>query len=437
MILSGNDKEQEREKHQRGDRQSTTFFLVAGTLASVLFFADAALSVYYYQNTDGADLRWLLALLDLGLVLTLFALAGRKVSRLLVSMKLALTLLFVLAIVSIIGTILPTKDNVVESGWVNNPLYEFYDAIGLFEMYYTRWFLFILFLLAANLSWCIYKRLHVTLKNAIHPRVDVRDSFIINQPHTARFDGRGLEDFRRALSGHRYRVHQADSGAILAEKGRFSALASIAFHLSIIVMGVGAIIGGMLGWSEQLYVPDGETASVPNTEMEVTNHGFNVEYTPVEDERGLIVGYQPIDYSSDLEVFQDGESLDRKTITVNGPLRTHPAGSNSMLNFFGSTSINFHQSAYDLTEEGGYATILEVNYRPGMLLVIVGLGIMMIGITIALFFPHRRIWAKVGESGELLLGGRTNRAQVSFARDFQGIVSATGQESQQEAGTDV
>jgi cytochrome c biogenesis protein len=399
-------------------------------------FADIILSIYYYQNKSGADLRWLLALLDLGLVLSLLSLAGKRVSRLLRSMWLAVILLFVIAILSIIGTILPNKDQVVESGWINNPLYDFYDAIGFFDMYYSRWYLFLLFLLTANLSWCIYKRLRITLKNAIHPKVDVRETFVASQPLTAKIPGAGIEDFKKS-AGHRYRMHQASSGAVLAQKGRFSALASIAFHLSFLFLGVGGIIGGMLGWTDQLYIPDGETVDVPHSELQVTNHEFNIDYATIEDERGLVVGYKPVEYTSDLEITRNGETVDSKTITVNGPMRIGPPDRSSVLNFFGSTSINLHQSAYDVTETGQYATIIEVNYMPGKLIVYIGFAMMMVGITLALYIPHRRIWARVGESGELVIGGRTNRSKVSFGREFNRIKTELGQNEQQEAGTDV
>jgi cytochrome c biogenesis protein ResB len=437
-TLSGNDREQGGGKSsQQNTRTETTSFLIAGTLAMAFLFADIILSIYYYQNKSGADLRWLLALLDLGLVLSLLSLAGKRVSRLLRSMWLTVILLFVIAILSIIGTILPNKDQVVESGWINNPLYDFYDAIGFFDMYYSRWYLFLLFFLTANLSWCIYKRIHVTLKNAIHPKVDVRDSFISSQPLSASFPGGDVEDFRKAISGHRYRMHKASSGAVLAEKGRFSALASITFHLSFIFLGVGGIIGGMLGWTDQIYIPDGSTVDVPNTELQVTNHEFNIDYVTIEDERGLVVGYKPVEYTSDLEVTRNGEMVDIKTITVNGPLRVNQPGRSSMLNFLGSTSINLHQSAYDVTETGQYATILEVNYMPGKLIVYIGFVMMMVGITLALYVPHRRIWAKVtDDEGELVVGGRTNRSKVSFGREFNRIKNELGQEGR-EAGTDV
>jgi len=420
----------------QGAPQGAAAFLVTGTLALIFLFADVVLSIYYYRHTSGDDLRWLLALLDIGLTLSVLGLTGKRVSRMLVSMKLALTLLFVILIISVIGTILPNKDQVATSGWVNNPLYDFYNAIGLFDMYYSRWFLFLLFLLATNLTWCIYKRLRVTLKNAIHPRVDVRSSFIANQPFTDSFPGRSLDDFRRAISGRRYRIHQAPSGSVLAEKGRFAALSSIVFHLSFLFLGVGGIIGGMMGWTDQLYIPDGSTVDVPHTMMRVTNHRFSVDFIPVLDERGLVEGYRPVDYSSDLEVTQDGQTLARQTITVNGPMRVNPAGANPVLNFLGSTSINFHQSAYDTTETGQYATILEVNYMPGKLLVYAGFVLMMGGITLALYIPHRRIWARVDESGALLVGGRSNRMKVSFARDFNEVKAGLVQEPRQEAGTD-
>ena len=389
---------------------SSGSIFIPAVLALVLIVLNVVLSIAYYNNQDVYDLRWVLAILDLSIILSFYAMAGKRVSHLLVSMKLALTLLLVLAILSIIGTILPQGEKVINSGWIDNPLYNFYRHLGLFDMYHSRWFLALLFLLAFNLIVCIYNRLPTAIKHVMRPRIDVKDIFITSQPLSAEIDapgGNAMSLAREVLSDHHYRIREGNTGSVMAEKGRFAGLYSLSFHLSFLLIGLGAIIISFTGFEERLEIPDGATASVPGTELQVTNHGFQMETVEVR-ENDRVVGYRPSVYSSDLELFDNGESVARKTITVNDPLR------------YGG--INFHQASYYRTGRG-YVTVLSVNKSPGKSLIYLGFGAMMGGIVLGLYFPHRRIWFKMGESGKLLVGGRTNRAKMSFQQDFDNIIT--------------
>ncbi len=381
------------------------------------------LSVSYYRNPDVYDIRWLLAALDVSVFLSFYAVIGRRVGHFLVSMKLALTLLFVLAILSVIGTILPQGENVLDSGWVNNPLYDFYRHLGLFEMYHSRWYLAILLLLTFNLVVCVYHRLPTAVKHVLRPRVDVKDIFVSSQPLSATIEGNGEQALgvaREVLSSHHYRILQGETGSVLAEKGRFSGIFSLAFHLSFLIIGLGAIIISFTGFDQRLQIPDGTTAAVKGTDLTVTNHGFTLSTEPVY-EGDRIVGYRPSRYASDLEVFENGESVARKTIEVNDPLRYK--------------GVNFHQASYYRTSRG-YVTVLSVNKAPGKSLVYIGFVAAMAGIVFGLYFPHRRIWLKVYEKGRLLMGGRTNRAKVTFQRDFDRAVAEVRMRLGQEASAD-
>lgn len=346
----------------------------------------------------------------------------KKITHFLVSMKLALTLLFVIALLSIIGTILPQGDQVLESNWPNNPLYDFYKTLGLFDMYNSWWFLAILALLIANLSVCVSKRLPTAMRHFLKPRVDVKDIFITNQPvgHTIPGAGQaGFEAAKKVIAGHRYHIREGKTGSVLAEKGRFTPIASLAFHLSFLFIAIGSIVVGIFGFDERLEIPDGKTAVVPNTGMQVKNNGFNVDYTEVK-ENGRVTGYRPSVYSSDLEVFENGQTVAQKVITVNDPLRY--SSSNWLVSLLISNKINFHQASYYQTSRG-YVTVLQINQAPGKALVYLGFAFMMGGICFTLYFPHRRIWLKTGKSGDLLIGGRTNRSKVTFKKDFDHMMS--------------
>lgn len=383
---------------------------------------DIVLSVAYYRNASAPDLRWLLAFLDIVVVLSFYGASGGRVSKVLLSMKLALTLLFVVLFLAIIGTIIPQGERAFTSDFSRNPLFDFYENIGLLDMYNSRWFLAILYLLGFNITFCIVDRLPTAFRRALRPRTDVKDIFITKCPASASFSDagkQGAEVAEQILSHHRYHIHESETGGILAEKGRWTPLASIAFHLSFLFIGVGAILSGTLGFDESLEIPDGRTAPVPHTDLRVTNHEFNMETVPVK-EGDRIVGYRPSVYSSDLELVGNGESLARKTITVNSPMRY--SSSNWLFTLITSSKVNFHQSSYYQSGSGGYVTVLQVTYKPGKSLIYVGFGLMTIGIC-ALYFPHRRIWLKADDSGALIMGGRTNRSKVMFQRDFDRIVA--------------
>jgi cytochrome c biogenesis protein ResB len=397
-------------------------FLILMITAATMLVLDIVLSVAYYRSASAPDLRWLLALLDIVVILSVYGTFGGRVKRMLLSMKLALTMLFVILILAILGTIIPQGEVVLNSDWPSNPLYGFYSRIGLFDVYNSRWFLALLYLLGFNLSFCVIDRLPTTFRRALRPRTDVKELFIKKCPAAATFDGaggQGVDAAKEILAKHHFHIHVGESRTVLAEKGRWSGLASISFHLSFLFIGVGAILAGTLGFDERIDIPDGLTAPVPHTEMRVTNHGFDVETVPVK-EGDRIVGYRPSVYSSDLELTGNGASLARKTITVNDPLRY--SSSNWLLTLITSNKVNLHQASYYQSSSGGYVSVLQVTYKPGKSLIYVGFGLMMAGIC-ALYFPHRRIWIKAGESGELLMGGRSNRSKVTFQREFDRMVT--------------
>lgn len=378
-------------------------------LALLLLAADTAISITYYRDAGGYDFRWLLALLDVSVLVAFYAASGRRVTGFLVSMKLALTLLFVIAIISIIGTLLPQGKQVYESGWVNNPLYDFYRHLGLFEMYKSRWFLIILFLLGFNLSVCISRRLPGVIRYLRSPTVDVSDKYIAGQQLFVSFPGTGrkeLDDAGDVLDGMRYRLHNSASGTVLAQKGRFAPLASLFFHFSFLVVALGGLLGYNFGFDESVVIPEGEKVAIPNTNFQASNVDFSIKYEPVI-ENGRETGSIPVEYKTVLELFRDGARVAGKEITVNDPLRYE--------------GVNFYQSGYDMQERYGrevFVSIIQVNRFPGKWLVYAGFILMTAGVIVTLYFPGKKIWLKVDDEGKLIAGGRTGRSKVSFQREF-------------------
>jgi cytochrome c biogenesis protein len=65
-------------------------------------------------------------------------------------------------------------------------------------------------------------------------------------------------------------------------------------------------------------------------------------------------------------------------------------------------------------------TGLQIKADPGIPVVYLGFGLLMIGVIMS-YFSHSQIWA-VTKDGKLYLGGRTNRAQIVFERETIEII---------------
>jgi cytochrome c biogenesis protein len=61
------------------------------------------------------------------------------------------------------------------------------------------------------------------------------------------------------------------------------------------------------------------------------------------------------------------------------------------------------------------STGLQIKADPGIPLVYTGFGLLMLGVIMS-YVSHSQIWA-LQKDGHFYLGGRTNRAQVTFERE--------------------
>jgi cytochrome c biogenesis protein len=71
------------------------------------------------------------------------------------------------------------------------------------------------------------------------------------------------------------------------------------------------------------------------------------------------------------------------------------------------------------------STGLQIKYDPGIPIVYIGFGLLMLGVVMS-YFSHSQIWAL--QNGDVLyVGGKTNRAQVTFEREVLGILDQLSQ----------
>ncbi len=89
-----------------------------------------------------------------------------------------------------------------------------------------------------------------------------------------------------------------------------------------------------------------------------------------------------------------------------------------------SATVERESGTYLLTAKQMYATGLQVSKDPGVWVVYLGCGLMLLGLVIAFFMSHQRIWLflKEEESGvSILFAGSANKNRVGFEKIFNDL----------------
>ncbi|MER3432414.1 MAG: cytochrome C biogenesis protein CcsB [Leptolyngbya sp. ERB_1_1] len=79
------------------------------------------------------------------------------------------------------------------------------------------------------------------------------------------------------------------------------------------------------------------------------------------------------------------------------------------------------------------STGLQIKADPGIPIVYLGFGLLMLGVVMS-YVSHSQIWG-LEKDGAIYIGGRTNRAQVTFEREFLGILDAIDHDQSESTPT--
>ncbi len=94
------------------------------------------------------------------------------------------------------------------------------------------------------------------------------------------------------------------------------------------------------------------------------------------------------------------------------------------LNSGETATIVKDSTEYLITGKQMYATGLQVSKDPGVWVVYFGCGLMLLGLVVAFFMSHKRVWLVVKEDGTgvtVLLAGSSHKNKEGFARDFNDL----------------
>lgn len=285
---------------------------------------------------------------------------------LLSSMRFAVSLLSVLGIASIIGTVLkqnePYENYIVKFGqfW-----FGLFESLGLYDVYHSSWFLIILLFLVISTSLCIYRNTPSMLKEWRTFKEHATEKSLHAFGHQATFGNTAdidvtqekLAQFLMA-KGFKYKVRVQEDGSRLmaAKAGTHQRWGYIFTHVAMVIILFGGLLDGnlpfkiqeMLGY-KRIETLDLPVSKVPaESRMSVSNPSFrgnmtlpegasnNVAFLRVRDgylvqELPFVVGLkdfriehyatgQPKSFESDLVIIDpELKAPITKTISVNHP----------------------------------------------------------------------------------------------------------------------
>jgi len=423
------------------------------------------------------------------------------------SIKLAIFIIIILAIASIIGTIIEQNQPLEKYRQVyTDGAIRLFESLNLFDMYHSWWFLLLLVLFTVNLSCCTIDRLPRAVKVVRNPKTTLDESLEMSLSHVDRWKRKGgleglADTYKSAMGGAFAKTLVTENSGTLhlyAEKGIISRFGVYVTHLSIIIIFIGAIIGNVFGFKGFANIVEGESVRTIPTRGG-TNHvdlGFAVRCNKFWVD--FYPSGQPKEYASDLSVLENGREVLRKKIVVNDPLQykgiwfyqssygaagaasatlavhtpdggkgetvSLAAGQKKEIPGYGTVSGVDYQNDFQglgpallvVLEKPGkppaqfwllraypnfdrqrgdsrylsfagvdqiFYTGLQVARDPGVNIVWVGCTLMVIGIMIAFFMSHQRLWIRLSRGGdgrvEVVLAGSTNKNRLAFEKRFE------------------
>ncbi len=191
------------------------------------------------------------------------------------SMNLAVTLLVMLAIASVIGTVLQQnqafQDYIIKFGpfWT-----QVFNQLGLFHVYGAAWFILVLLFLLVSTAVCVSRNGPNFIKDMKQYSETLSVNAYKHQPHNLTYTPEQFDaDTAKAVlkqQGFKTKIHQREDGVTVAGlKGRWNRLGYIFTHISIIIICIGALFDSnlMLKYRELTGQLAPETRSVPLSQI--------------------------------------------------------------------------------------------------------------------------------------------------------------------------
>jgi cytochrome c biogenesis protein len=285
--------------------------------------------------------------------------------RQLTSMRTALILLFLLALASIPGSVLPQQGidpAAVSQYYAAHPtLAPLLAKLSLFDVFGAPWFAAIYLLLFTSLAGCVLPRAYRFARGVRQPPPRA-PRYLGRLPQTAQFTvavppDQALTAATTVLRRRRFRLRSED-GWTAGEKGYLHEFGNLLFHIALLGLLASVALGGLFGYKGNRLLIDGQTFANTPTALDVFRPGRLV--TP-----------------SDLQPFTVTLNKFTASYVISGPQRGEPLSFNGAVSYTprpGGPSRRYNlQVNHPLNVDGvqvflighGYAPVIKVTDGTG------------------------------------------------------------------------
>jgi cytochrome c biogenesis protein len=279
--------------------------------------------------------------------------------RQLTSMRTALVLLLLLALAAIPGSLIPqnAQNPMAVSDYFekHRTLAIWFERFSLFDVYSSPWFSAIYILLFISLIGCVLPRSfeHFQASRALPPKTP---KILSRMEHFQSWPANGKESelARTWLKEKRFRVLESEE-SISAEKGYLRETGNLFFHISLILILIGVLIGGLFGVRGSAILTQGERFVNNATSYDTISFGqitsensippFTIKVDKFVAKYNTLTS-APEDYTLYVTtVAEPGATPKQQVVKVNSPLT------------FGSTRVYL--------QANGYSPIVTVQDKIG------------------------------------------------------------------------
>jgi cytochrome c biogenesis protein len=217
------------------------------------------------------------------------------------------------------------------------------------EVFRSLPFVGILTVLSVAITVCTINRVPGIWQAIARPSVATTHGFLRNAEVSARFASTAPPDelarqVDEAMRAGGYRTLSEERNGeihLYADRWRYSRLATFPFHLALIMILAGGVVGAVWGFRDNEFI-------IPEGSSRALGHGTGLtvrldDFSEVYRENGSALVYR-----SDVTIFRDGQPVHTGSSTVNNPLE------------YGG--VTFYQSGF------GQAVALEVRDKDGVVL---------------------------------------------------------------------
>ena len=257
------------------------------------------------------------------------------------SVRLAVVLLSLIALGSLLGTVIPQRDAAEAFAVRLSPaVLALFETFQLFDVYRSTWFILLLLLLAVNLTACSLARFPAAwrqIRGGVAPEGPERFAglpperllTLVLPPASA---AAHLEGLLQKRFGPIQRSQSDAAISLAGQRGGFSRLGVYGVHLGILLLIAGGLVGGIWGVKGHVQIAEGEASDTLHLAGGKASRPLGFQ---IRCDRFVVEHYQsgaPKLFRSDLAFLVDGRVAKEGSLLVNHPLD------------FGG--LRFYQSSY-------------------------------------------------------------------------------------------